>query len=260
MAVVENGGTDLAGLMALANNNKQDDSMGKYLGLAIAAKALGFGVNDTASLVHPLTAADVNAAIAANTLQQTTGSLSGEIWKAEGTLQTAISAASSTQLVQSLQAEIAILQGQSNIVNAITASQGMVVNEIHENADRVLENVVAGNAIIVSTITNDGDKTRALISNIETANLNRQLVVAENRIAELLGDRNGAAALNGITIMNNNAATAVAQQQQQQQQAQFNILTSGLACLMQHAQATNTAITMGNGNHTKQDAAALNVK
>jgi hypothetical protein len=95
-------------------------------------------------------------------------------------------------------------------------------------------------------ISNDGEKTRALIVAQYEATLNRQLTDAN---AEIVALRNRAAldsAANGITLTNTNNINQM--QQQSQQQAQYAQLAHLIYGLGQNI--TNGAINVGSGTLT----------
>ena len=95
-------------------------------------------------------------------------------------------------------------------------------------------------------ITNDGEKTRALITAQYEAALNRQLTDAN---AEIVALRNRAAldsATNGITLTNTNNINQM--QQQSQQQQQYSHLAQLIYGLGQNI--TNGAINVGSGTLT----------
>lgn len=79
---------------------------------------------------------------------------------------------------------------------------------------------------ITQAISNDGDKTRALIQSIDKTNDSRTITNLANEVTELRNEGRLRETAGNITISNNNAATANAQQQQaqQQQQLQYQIL------------------------------------
>jgi hypothetical protein len=91
-----------------------------------------------------------------------------------------------------------------------------------------------------------------LITDINVAALNREITVVSNELAEARGDHRSTR--DGITVTNNiNQNQAQAQAQQQQ------ILTNGLLSQLISAQhATNTAVTIGNGNRPTQTASNVN--
>jgi hypothetical protein len=100
------------------------------------------------------------------------------------------------------------------------------------------------------TTVDEAEKTRALIQNINTADLNRQIVVAENRLAEALADHRNTRATSDIIINNNNnnnaVATAIAQQQQQQQ---ITAMSTGLTTALNQLKNL-TQISLNTGTQT----------
>ena len=109
-------------------------------------------------------------------------------------------------------------------------------------------------------ITNDGDKTRALIQSIDKTNDSRTITSLANEISDLKNNANLAAATGNITISNNNTATATAQQQQaqQQQQLQYQILNQ-LAVLnadLQSVKQSSVVFNSGRMTDSGNQAAA----
>jgi hypothetical protein len=108
------------------------------------------------------------------------------------------------------------------------------------------------------TTVDEAEKTRALIQNINTADLNRQIVVAENKLAEALADHRHSRATSDIIINNNNnnnaISTAIAAQQQQQQIAAMSTgLTTALSQLKNLTQISlNTGTQTGVGQFGRQ--------
>ncbi|WP_370610881.1 hypothetical protein [Klebsiella aerogenes] len=95
-------------------------------------------------------------------------------------------------------------------------------------------------------IRDDGDKTRALIQQNETAALNRQLGVLETTLL-LERQRNGHQAdTHSLVIQNTNTANAL-QQQQQAQGFQLSRVVDALHSCDQNIRATNQAINIGSG-------------
>jgi hypothetical protein len=131
-----------------------------------------------------------------------------------------------------------------NIVNATAKTDNLV-----SVATNLLNtNLLQGNFAVQAAITADGAKTRDLISSIQTADLNRQIVVAENKLAEALGDsrsfRNSKETEVNVT-QNVNQAQAQAQQQQQ-----LNNLSGLVSQLVVHQNAIAQAINVGSGSQT----------
>lgn len=140
----------------------------------------------------------------------------------------------SGQLSQVAQATIAQLTGVKEAVNA-TAAQ-------------INQNIMENRYELSKDISNDGDKTRALITQQYEMNLQRQLADANAAIIELRGDNRLAERTRGIEVnTTNNINQAQAQQQQQQQFSQLAGLIYGLG---QQIRSTNEAINVGSGTQT----------
>lgn len=243
---------------------------GVLLGLLLGRSGILGGAGTEAATGHAAVDAAVASALAsANQANNNAMLLLKDIQDTGQGLTAAITSGNQTQLTTSLQGQIANLQGQAAVLAGIEASKGTVVNEIHESEVGIsagINSLAASTAAafgvvntnnanqtaaILNAISTDGMATRALIQGIETASLNRQIVIADNRITELLGDR--AAVNSGI-----NVTTTVNQAQaQSQQQQQLQVLTNAVSTLASHVQATNMNIITGNGNATRQQATAV---
>lgn len=103
---------------------------------------------------------------------------------------------------------------------------------------------------ISRNVTDEAEKTRALITSMEVANLNRALSDANNRVTELLGDNRTNRATSDIIINNNNNAVATANAMQQQaQQQQIANLSSGLSTALAHLNnISQVSIATGRNN------------
>ena len=109
---------------------------------------------------------------------------------------------------------------------------------------------------ITQAISNDGDKTRALIQSIDKSNDSRTITTLANEVTELRNERRLHDATGNITISNNNTATAVAQQQQSQQQqqlqyqilAQLGVLNADLQSVKQNSVVFNSGTQTNSGN------------
>jgi hypothetical protein len=201
-------------------------------------------------------AAGTQAAIAASTLNSTVATLQGQ----NGITSTIANAAaditagvnnSRNGVVDAINQATGILDADLHgLASNITAGMGAITDNLNRST---LANLQASHANEVATltsaygiqtaITNDGSKTRDLINAYNVADLNRQIVVAENRVAELLGDNRHARSTADIIINNNNNATAVATaMQQQQQQQQLSTLAGTLNNLLGHVQSINQTV------------------
>ncbi len=266
-----------------------DTKMGDTTGLGFGGGALAgillgkvlnpLGNEATAAALgaHALTASDVQNIVSANTSAQTLGNVEGEIWKAEGQLQAALAAQSNTNQITTLNAEIATLQGQSGILASIGNVKSDVINEVHETGDVVNSSVntlaaaTAANFGVVNTniaqstyatslaISNDGEKTRGAIAALAASIPNARELDLQRQLAVALDDHRHTSTRGAIDSGNVSVITNVAQTQAQaQQQAQSITLNGLLGQLISAQHATNTAITIGNGNRPTQTASNVN--
>ena len=97
-------------------------------------------------------------------------------------------------------------------------------------------------------ITNDGDKTRALLVSQNEANLNRQLGEANAALIELRSENRLAERSRGIEINTNQTVSQA--QAQQQQQAQYGQLANLIWSLGQSIRNSDSAINVGSGTQT----------
>lgn len=268
-----------SGMGNLLGSNNGADGMGGgvLLGLLLGRSGIlgGNGLDGAAAAAtaNVLTAADVQNIVAANTNSQTLGNLEGEIWKAEGQLQGQLLAQSNTQQITTLNAEIANLQGQSGILASINNVAKDVINEVHETGDVVNGSIsalaaaqaagfgVVNTNIAQSTyatslaIANDGEKTRASIAALAASIPNARELDLQRQLAVALDDHRHSTTRGVIDSGNVNVTTNVAQAQSQAQLQQQAIITNGLlGQLIASQQATNTAVTIGNGNRPTQTA------
>jgi hypothetical protein len=110
-------------------------------------------------------------------------------------------------------------------------------------------NVDRQSTAIQMAIHTDGERTRALITNNQIAELNQRLTVAQQEALELRQRNCSDRDRHGIEIsMTNNQNQN--QMQFQQQAQQLNTLTSGLIDALQSIRSTNQAINIGSGRMT----------
>ena len=98
------------------------------------------------------------------------------------------------------------------------------------------------------TVTADGDKTRALITQQYEMNLQRQLADANAAIIELRSDNRLSERSRGIEVTTTNNINQM--QQQQQAQAQYGQLAGLIYALGQSIRDNNSAINVGSGTQT----------
>ena len=149
---------------------------------------------------------------------------------------------------------------------AINASLNSVASSLVTRIDSTKEAVTA-NAMVLAqqlnalntnlmttanetqkVVANDGDKTRALITQQYEMNLQRQLADANAAIIELRGDNRLAERTRGIEVTTTNNINQM--QQQQQQQAQVGQLANLIWGLSQQIRSNNEAINVGSGTLT----------
>jgi hypothetical protein len=142
-----------------------------------------------------------------------------------------------------------MLSNQLSMVAQATVAQLTGVKEaVMTTAAQTNQNVMENRYVLSQNIANDGEKTRALLTQQYEMNLQRQLSDANAAIIELRGDRRLAEATAGVTVTTTNNINQM--QQQQQQQAQFAQLGNLILGLGQAIRSTNEAINVGSGTLT----------
>jgi len=150
-----------------------------------------------------------------------------------------------SQLSQVAQATVAQITGVKEAVNAGTMVLAQQLNGVQQ---QIMENRYE----LSKDISNDGDKTRALITAQYEATLNRQLGEANAALIELRSQANTVAAARGVEITTTNNINQM--QQQQQQQAQYGQLANLIWALGQNIRSNNEAINVGSGTLTANPA------
>lgn len=145
------------------------------------------------------------------------------------------------QLSQVAQATVAQITGVKEAVNAGTMVLAQQLNGVQQ---QIMENRYE----LSKDISNDGDKTRALITAQYEATLNRQLTDANAAIIALQSKLDNGAVARGVEVTTTNNINQM--QQQQQQQAQWGQLYNVLWGLAQNIRSNNEAINVGSGTLT----------
>jgi hypothetical protein len=137
------------------------------------------------------------------------------------------------------------IEGVKDSVNAGTM---VLAQQINGLSTQVLQNRYE----LSKDISNDGEKTRALITAQNEATLNRQLSDANAAVIALQGRFDTAERTRGVEVTTTNNINQMQQQQQQQQQwgQMYNVLW-GLA---QNIRSSNEAINVGSGTLTANPA------
>ena len=127
---------------------------------------------------------------------------------------------------------------------AVTANAMVLAQQLNT----INTNLMATANETQKVVTNDGDKTRALITAQYEATLNRQLSDANAALIELRSQLSTSAATRGVEVTTTNNINQM--QQQQQQQAQFAQLGNLIWTLGQSIRSNNEAINVGSGTLT----------
>lgn len=199
--------------------------------------------------------ANNNSMILLKDIQDSSQEVISSITASTNSINNNINTSNQTLLVQQLQNQIANLQGQSDIKSAIAASTSSIINETHEQTqtvtnqlDTINTNMLVGFNNVTREISNDGEKTRALITQNMVTDLNNQ--IAELRTRQTVSDGN-------ITVTQN----VNQQQAQQQQQQQFAVLTNAVSALAgQINRSQQDIINLGTMVGNTQSSANTNVR
>ncbi len=133
------------------------------------------------------------------------------------------------------------VEGVKEAVNAGTMVLAQQLNGLQQ---QVMENRYE----LSKDISNDGEKTRALITAQYEATLNRQLSDANAAVIALQAKLDTGAVARGVEVTTTNNINQM--QQQQQQQAQYGQLANLIWGLSQSIRSNNEAINVGSGTLT----------
>ena len=147
----------------------------------------------------------------------------------------------------------------TNAINSSTSANLIAIQSIKDNISAstqaltqqlngVNQQVMENRYELSKDISNDGEKTRALLVQQYEATLNRQLSDANAAVIALQAKLDGNAAARGVEVTTTNNINQM--QQQQQQQQQFGQLYNVLWGLAQNITANNGAINVGSGTQT----------
>lgn len=270
-------GTDMGNLLGGVGGSGEGLGGGLLLGLLLGRTNLLGGGADGAAATMNQTAekAAIDSAVAAalassNQANNNAMILLKDIQDSSQQIITAVNTGDQTLLTTSLQGQIANLQGQASILAGVESAKGTIVNEVHESESAlgngistlaaataaafgvVNTNIASQTATTLAAVASDGEKTRALIQGIETASLNRQIIIAQNEATELRHD--GRIRDSGVNVTNNINQTAVATANATAQQQIVGLLST-LASSLQHN--TNSIVNLGTMRNSGQ--AATNV-
>lgn len=186
--------------------------------------------------------ANNNAMLLLKDIQDSSQEVVSAINASENAINATVTQTAQTNLVQQLQNQIANLQGQADIKAAIATAAGATVNEIHESTqqignqlDGITVSMLNGFNNVTREITNDGDKTRALITQNMVTDLN-------NQIADLRTQNHVTAS--GVNVTNNINQNQLQMQQQQQLSSIVSALGSVVGELQRNTQSVVNLGTM----------------
>ena len=165
----------------------------------------------------------------------------GAVDKATAVSTAAMEASQATQT-------LGITSQLNSITQALAARVEGVKEAVMATAAQTNQNIMENRYVLSQNISNDGEKTRALITQQYEMNLQRQLADANAAIIELRGDNRLTERTRGIEVNTTNNINQM--QQQQQQQAQFAQLGNLIWTLGQNIRSNNEAINVGSGTLT----------
>lgn len=172
----------------------------------------------------------------------------GQVDKAVAVSTAAMEASQATQT-------IGITSQLNNTTASLAARTDAVKEAVNANAMVLAQqlNTVNTNLMMTAnetqkTVTNDGDKTRALLTQQYEAMLNRQLSDANAAVIALQTRFENAERSRGIEVTTTNNINQM--QQQTQQQQQYGSLYNAIWGLAQSIRSNNEAINVGSGTLT----------
>lgn len=130
------------------------------------------------------------------------------------------------------------------VKEAVNAGTMVLAQQLNGLQQQVMENRYE----LSKDISNDGDKTRALITAQYEATLNRQLSDANAAVIALQAKLDNGVVARGVEVTTTNNINQM--QQQQQQQAQFGQLANLIWALGQNIRNSDSAINVGSGTLT----------
>lgn len=190
---------------------------------------------------------------------QQLGAIQASVPLAESQVQLALAGSTATTTA----GQATINKNISDAIAASLASQNNINVNVLQTSTANLMATKDAQAALTIIIKDDGEKTRALITAQNEANLQRQLAVAEAALLEQRADfRARASEINVTQTVNQNQAQVQAQAQQQQQAILLATLIDRVNGL-QNAVATNSNLIVGNTGAVAtgpQTANPVNVK
>lgn len=176
-----------------------------------------------------------------------------DLMQAIGAVDKSVAVSTATMEASQATQTLGITTQLNNVASSLAARTDNLKDVVNTNAvalmqgqNAIQQNVMENRYELSKDISEDGDKTRALIVSQYEATLNRQLGEANAALIELRSRENVAAATRGVEVTTTNNINQM--QQQQQQQAQYSQLANLIWGLGQNI--TNGAINVGSGTQT----------
>ena len=282
--------TDTLNLFAGTGMGGQGSAMGTGLGAGLVGGLLGTalfgrnglnGLGGTDGVVGPAaTLAGVESVVNNAAIMSQLADVKAAIPLAESQVQLALAGAQ-------MDLNNSIAQGTASTGNIVRNIADGIMNNLNMQtqmnqkgfSDNAATTVAQGTANLLATkdaatqalqsswllnqaITNDGDRTRALIQSIDKTNDSRLITSLANEVSELRNEGRLRGVEGNITISNTNTANAVAQQQQaQQQQQQLAVLGANLQALWQQNQHIQQGVlNIGSGTVSGNSQTAANTR
>ena len=167
------------------------------------------------------------------------------------------SVAVSTSAMEASQATqtLGITTQLNNVASSLASRTDNLKDVVNQNSVALMQgqstinqNIMENRYELSRDISNDGEKTRALITQQYELNLQRQLADANAAIIELRSREYAGSAARGVEVTTTNNINQM--QQQQQQQAQYGQLANMIWGLGQSIRNTDSAINVGSGTQT----------
>jgi hypothetical protein len=172
----------------------------------------------------------------------------GAVDKAVAVSTAAMEASQATQTIGITSQLNNVTSSLANRVDGVKDTVNAGVMVLAQQLNTINTNLMATANETQKVVTNDGDKTRALLTQQYEAMLNRQLSDANAAVIALQAKIDNQTATRGVEVTTTNNINQM--QQQQQQQQQYGQLYNAIWGLAQSIRSNNEAINVGSGTLT----------
>jgi len=172
----------------------------------------------------------------------------GAVDKAVAVSTAAMEASQATQTIGITSQLNNVTSSLANRVDGVKDTVNAGVMVLAQQLNTINTNLMSTANETQKTVTNDGDKTRALLTQQYEAMLNRQLSDANAAVIALQAKIDNQTATRGVEVTTTNNINQM--QQQQQQQQQYGQLYNAIWGLAQTIRSNNEAINVGSGTLT----------